>query len=652
MLTKASLTSSNNFQATIAGGFGSVSKLAKPDNTNLVILPRNILIHGSLTTSTTTARCRKGSVISSNTTAMDDFDKDGGFTTDDLEKIEAEMKKIIKENLKIETYTLPRSEAIEYMKGRGEIYKVELIEDLPEDAPISFYKQGEFVDLCAGPHALYTKAIKAYKLTSIAGAYWRGSEKNKMLTRIYGTAFQDKEKLEEYLKMLEEVKRRDHRRLGKELGLFMLLEEGPGFPFFLPKGMTLKNTLVDYWRQIHQRENYLEVSTPLIMRKQLWEQSGHWDHYKDNMYTTKIEDEEFCIKPMNCPGGVLVYKSEPHSYKDLPLRIGELGTVHRHERSGTLHGLMRVRCFTQDDAHIFMTRDQITEEIEGVVYSLFGFKYHVELSTRPEDSMGSDEDWEAATEGLKKALDEMGLPYVINEGDGAFYGPKIDFHLEDSLGRTWQCGTIQLDFQMPQRFDIHYIGTDGEKHRPIMIHRVVFGSIERFIGILIEHYAGKFPAWLAPVQVKVLSVSEKSRPYANQILAELKTKGIRCEVDNRDEKIGYKIREAQLEKVPYMLVLGEKESDDGTVVAVRSRDKGDLGSHTEFFLLHLSYSLRNYLYKASCQAYLFRDTNLVLSLFLNLVLLIFYCGSCNTHTSANTILQTYHHSDKVPCKAI
>ena len=513
-----------------------------------------------------------------------DFDKDGGFTTDDLEKIEAEMKKIIKENLKIETYTLPRSEAIEYMKGRGEIYKVELIEDLPEDALISFYKQGEFVDLCAGPHALYTKAIKAYKLTSIAGAYWRGSEKNKMLTRIYGTAFQDKEKLEEYLKMLEEVKRRDHRRLGKELGLFMLLEEGPGFPFFLPKGMTLKNTLVDYWRQIHQRENYLEVSTPLIMRKQLWEQSGHWDHYKDNMYTTKIEDEEFCIKPMNCPGGVLVYKSEPHSYKDLPLRIGELGTVHRHERSGTLHGLMRVRCFTQDDAHIFMTRDQITEEIEGVVrlidevYSLFGFKYHVELSTRPEDSMGSDEDWEAATEGLKKALDEMGLPYVINEGDGAFYGPKIDFHLEDSLGRTWQCGTIQLDFQMPQRFDIHYVGTDGEKHRPIMIHRVVFGSIERFIGILIEHYAGKFPAWLAPVQVKVLSVSEKSRPYANQILAELKTKGIRCEVDNRDEKIGYKIREAQLEKVPYMLVLGEKESDDGTVVAVRSRDKGDLGS--------------------------------------------------------------------------
>ncbi len=520
-----------------------------------------------------------------------DFDREGGFTPEDLEAIEAEMKKIIKENLKIETYTLPRAEAIEYMKGRGEIYKVELIEDLPEDAPISFYKQGEFVDLCAGPHALYTKAIKAYKLTSIAGAYWRGSEKNKMLTRIYGTAFQDKEKLEEYLKMLEEVKKRDHRRLGRELGLFMLLDEGPGFPFFLPKGMTLKNTLIDYWRQIHQREGYLEVSTPLIMRKQLWEQSGHWDHYKDNMYTTKIEDEEFCIKPMNCPGGVLVYKSEPHSYKDLPLKIGELGIVHRHERSGTLHGLMRVRCFTQDDAHIFMTRDQITEQIEGVVrlidevYSLFGFKYHVELSTRPEDSMGSDEDWEAATDGLRKALDDMKLPYVINEGDGAFYGPKIDFHLEDSLGRTWQCGTIQLDFQMPQRFDIHYIGTDGEKHRPIMIHRVVFGSIERFIGILIEHYAGRFPAWLAPVQVKILSVSEKSRPYGNKVYEELRKKGIRCEIDNRDEKIGYKIREAQLEKVPYMLVLGEKESEDGTVVAVRSRDKGDLGAvKTEEFI--------------------------------------------------------------------
>ncbi len=520
-----------------------------------------------------------------------DLDKEGGFVPEDLEKIEAEMKKIVKENLKIETYTLPRAEAIEYMKGRGEIYKVELIEDLPEDAAISFYKQGEFVDLCAGPHALYTKAVKAFKLTSIAGAYWRGNEKNKMLTRIYGTAFQDKESLDNYLKMLEEIKKRDHRRLGKELGLFMIIDEGPGFPFFLPKGMVLKNTLIDYWRGIHQREGYYEISTPLIMRKQLWEQSGHWDHYKDNMYTTTIEEEDFCIKPMNCPGGVLTYKSAPHSYKDLPLKLGELGIVHRHERSGTLHGLMRVRCFTQDDAHIFMTPEQITQEIKGVVriinevYSLFGFKYHVELSTRPEDSMGTDEEWEAATNGLRSALEELGLDYVVNEGDGAFYGPKIDFHLEDSIGRTWQCGTIQLDFQMPQRFDIHYIGADGEKHRPIMIHRVVFGSIERFIGILIEHYAGKFPAWLAPVQVKVLSVSEKSRPYASKVLDELKAAGIRCEIDNRDEKIGYKIREAQLEKVPYMLVLGEKESEDGTIVAVRSRDKGDLGAvKTEEFI--------------------------------------------------------------------
>ena len=523
-----------------------------------------------------------------------DFDKEGGFTPEDLDAIEAEMKKIVKENLKIETYTLPRNEAIEYMKGRGEIYKVELIEDLPEDAPISFYKQGEFTDLCAGPHALYTKAVKAFKITSLAGAYWRGSEKNKMLSRIYGTAFQDKEKLDEYLKMLEEVKKRDHRRLGRELGLFMLLDEGPGFPFFLPKGMVLKNTLIEYWRQIHQRENYLEISTPLIMRKELWEQSGHWDHYKDNMYTTSIEDEDFCIKPMNCPGGVLVYKSEPRSYKDLPIKLGELGIVHRHERSGTLHGLMRVRCFTQDDAHIFMTPEQIQDEIKKVVrlidevYSLFGFKYHVELSTRPENSMGTDEEWEAATSGLENALKSLGLNYVINEGDGAFYGPKIDFHLQDSLGRTWQCGTIQLDFQMPQRFDIHYIGSDGDKHRPIMIHRVAFGSIERFIGILIEHYAGKFPAWLAPVQVKVLSVSEKSRAYGNSIVDRLKAAGIRCEADNRDEKIGYKIREAQLEKVPYMLVLGEKEAEDGSIVSVRSRDRGDLGSiPTETFIKDL-----------------------------------------------------------------
>lgn len=520
-----------------------------------------------------------------------DFDKEGGFSPEDLVKIEEEMRKIVKENLKLETYTLPREEAIKYMEGRGEVYKVELIKDLPEDASISFYKQGEFTDLCAGPHATYTKAVKAFKLTSIAGAYWRGDEKNKMLTRIYGTAFQDKEKLEEYLKVLEEIKKRDHRKLGKELGIFMLLDEGPGFPFFLPKGMTLKNILIDYWRQIHQREGYLEVSTPLIMRKELWEQSGHWDHYKDNMYTTEIEKEDFCIKPMNCPGGVLVYKSQPHSYKELPLKIGELGIVHRHERSGTLHGLMRVRCFTQDDAHIFMTREQISHEIKDVVrlidevYSQFGFKYHVELSTRPKDSMGSDEDWNDATMGLKNALDELGLKYVINEGDGAFYGPKIDFHLQDSIGRTWQCGTIQLDFQMPQRFDIHYIGTDGEKHRPIMIHRVCFGSIERFIGILIEHYAGKFPTWLSPVQVKILSVSEKSRPYAAATMEKLKSNGIRCEIDNRDEKIGYKIREAQLEKVPYMLVLGEKESDDGTIVAVRSRDKGDLGTMlTEKFI--------------------------------------------------------------------
>ena len=513
-----------------------------------------------------------------------DFDKEGGFSPDDLEKIEAEMKKIIKENLKLETYTLPRDEAIEFLKSKGEIYKVELVEALPEDASISFYKQGEFVDLCAGPHVMYTKGVKAFKLLSIAGAYWRGDEKNKMLSRIYGTAFDSKEKLEAHLNMLEEAKKRDHRRLGKELGLFALMEEGPGFPFFLPKGMVLKNTLIDYWRELHQREDYKEISTPMIMNQALWLQSGHWDHYKDNMYTTMIDDEVYCVKPMNCPGSILTYKVDTHSYKELPIRVGELGLVHRHERSGTLHGLMRVRCFTQDDAHIFMSPDQITDEIKGVVrlidevYSKFGFKYHVELSTRPEDSMGSDEDWERATEGLRVALQESGLEYVVNEGDGAFYGPKIDFHLEDSLGRTWQCGTIQLDFQMPQRFDISYIGTDGDKHRPIMIHRVIFGSVERFIGILIEHFAGRFPTWLAPVQVKVLSVSEKSFEYASQVAATLKSAGIRMELDNRDEKIGYKIREAQLEKVPYMLVLGEKESEDGTIVTVRSRDKGDLGA--------------------------------------------------------------------------
>ena len=513
-----------------------------------------------------------------------DFDKEGGFAPEDLDKLEAEMKKIVKENLKLETYTLPRAEAIEFLESKGETYKVELVKDLPEDAAISFYKQGEFVDLCAGPHALYTKAVKAFKLLSLAGAYWRGDEKNKMLSRIYGTAFDTKEALDAHLTMLEEAKKRDHRRLGKELGLFALMEEGPGFPFFLPKGMTLKNTLIDYWRGIHQREGYQEISTPLIMNQALWLQSGHWDHYKDNMYTTRIDDETFCIKPMNCPGSILVYRVDTHSYKELPIKLGELGIVHRHERSGTLHGLMRVRCFTQDDAHIYMAEDQITEEITNVVrlidevYSKFGFKYHVELSTRPEDSMGSDEDWERATNGLIDALKSCGLPYVVNEGDGAFYGPKIDFHLEDSIGRTWQCGTIQLDFQMPQRFDISYIGADGEKHRPVMAHRVVFGSIERFIGILIEHYAGRFPTWLSPVQVKVLSVSEKSFDYASKVAAQLKAAGIRVELDNRDEKIGYKIREAQLEKVPYMLILGEKESEDGSIVAVRSRDKGDLGA--------------------------------------------------------------------------
>ena len=512
-----------------------------------------------------------------------DFDREGGFSQSDLDALEAEMKKIIKENYKITTFTKPRNEAIEFMKEKGEDFKVELIEDLPEDSVISFYQQGEFVDLCAGPHILYTKGVKAFKLTSIAGAYWRGSEKNKMLTRIYGTAFLKKEELEAYLNMLEEAKKRDHRKLGKEMKLFALMEEGPGFPFFLPNGMILKNALIDYWREIHTREGYVEISTPIMLNRQLWETSGHWDHYKENMYTTIIDDTEFAVKPMNCPGGMLVYKSEPRSYRDLPMRIGELGLVHRHERSGQLHGLMRVRCFTQDDAHIFMTQEQIPDEIKGViriideVYSLFGFKYHVELSTRPEDSMGSDEDWEMATNGLKSALDSLGIDYVVNEGDGAFYGPKIDFHLEDSLGRTWQCGTIQLDFQLPLRFEAEYVGEDGAKHRPIMIHRVVFGSIERFIGILIEHYAGKFPTWLAPVQVKVLPVSDKSREYAMGVYEKLKEAGIRVEIDKRDEKIGYKIREAQLQKVPYMLILGEKEAQSG-LVSVRKSDKGDLGS--------------------------------------------------------------------------
>ena len=513
-----------------------------------------------------------------------DIDRDEPVTSDDLAKIEAEMKKIIKEALPLERFELPRAQAIELMKEKNEPYKVELIEDLPEDAIISFYKQGEFTDLCAGPHLMNTKEVgKAFKLMNIAGAYWRGSEKNKMLTRIYATAFAKKEDLDAYVTMMEEAKKRDHRKLGKELGLFMMSDAGPGFPFFLPKGMVLKNTLLDYWREIHKKAGYVEISTPIILNRSLWETSGHWDHYKNNMYTTVIDGEDYAIKPMNCPGGVLVYASEPRSYRDLPLRMGELGIVHRHEKSGQLHGLMRVRCFTQDDAHIFMTPEQIRDEIKNVaglinqVYSLFGFKYHVELSTRPEDSMGSDEDWELATSSLQGALDDLGLDYVINEGDGAFYGPKIDFHLVDAIGRTWQCGTIQLDFQLPQRFELEYIGADGEKHRPIMIHRVCFGSIERFIGILIEHFAGAFPTWLAPVQVKVLPISEKYEEYAKSVKAALDATDIRAEIDLRSEKIGYKIREAQGQKIPYMLVVGQKEQADGTV-SVRSRFKGDEGA--------------------------------------------------------------------------
>lgn len=513
-----------------------------------------------------------------------DMEFETPLTSDDFEKIEAEMKKIVKEDLKVERFTKSREDAIAFMKEKNEPYKVELIEDLPEGEEISFYSQGEFVDLCAGPHLMSTKDVgKAFKIMSLAGAYWRGDEHNKMLTRLYATAFAKKDELEAYITMMEEAKKRDHRKLGKELGLFMMNEAGPGFPFFLPKGMVLKNTLLDYWREIHRRAGYVEVSTPIILNRKLWETSGHWDHYKNNMYTTVIDEEDYAIKPMNCPGGVLVYASEPRSYRDLPLRVGELGLVHRHEKSGQLHGLMRVRSFTQDDAHIFMTPEQIKEEIKGVValidevYSLFGFEYHVELSTRPEDSMGSDEDWEMATDALKSALDELKLPYVVNEGDGAFYGPKIDFHLVDCIGRTWQCGTIQLDFQLPQRFALEYIGADGEKHRPIMIHRVVFGSIERFIGILIEHFAGAFPVWLAPVQVKVLPISDKYMDYAHSVQKKLFDAGIRSEVDTRSEKIGYKIREAQTSKIPYMLVVGQKEEEEGTV-AVRSRAAGDEGA--------------------------------------------------------------------------
>jgi len=512
-----------------------------------------------------------------------DFDTEHKFVPEDLERIEAEMQRIIKEDLKLERFELPRDEAIKFMAEKGEAYKVELINDLPEDAIISFYQQGDFVDLCAGCHVSSTKEVKSIKLLSLAGAYWRGNEKNKMLQRIYGTSFPKASMLEEYLNMLEEAKKRDHRKLGKELELFSLMEEGPGFPFMLPKGMVVKNNLLKYWRELHDRANYVEIETPIMLNRHLWETSGHWFHYKDNMYTLLIDEEDFAVKPMNCPGCMLVYKTAMRSYKDLPLRMGEIGRVHRHELSGALHGLMRVRAFTQDDAHIFMLPEQIKDEIIGVVnlidevYKTFGFSYHVELSTRPEKSMGSDEDWKLAEESLKAALEEMQVPYKLNPGDGAFYGPKIDFHLRDCLGRTWQCGTIQLDMQMPQRFDLSYIGRDGEKHRPIMIHRVAFGSIERFMGILIEEFAGKFPAWLAPVQVKLLTIADRHTPYAEEVVAKLRSKGIRVELDDRAEKIGFKIREAQLEKGPYMLIIGDKEAELGGV-SVRSRDIGELGS--------------------------------------------------------------------------
>ena len=512
-----------------------------------------------------------------------DFDFAFRFSEENFAEIEAEMRKIVKENLQLRHFTADRRKAMQIMVESDEIYKVEMLEELPEDEEISFYQQGEYLEMCAGPHVAYTSAIKAFKLLSVAGAYWRGEEKNKMLTRIYGTSFPSEDMLAAYLNRLEEAKRRDHRKLGKELGLFALFEEGPGFPFFLPKGLILKNLLIDYWRRLHTKEGYVEISTPIMLNRQLWETSGHWEHYRDCMYTTSIDGADFAIKPMSCPGGMLIYRMEPRSYRELPMRISELGLIHRNEKSGTLHGLMRVRCCTQDDAHIFMTPEQIQDEIKGVarlideVYNDFGFQYHVELSTRPEDSIGSDEDWEMATDALKDALDALGLPYIVNEGDGAFYGPKIDFHLEDSIGRTWQCGTIQLDFQLPQRFDASYIGEDGKKHRPIMIHRVVFGSIERFIGILIEHFAGKFPLWLSPVQVKILTISDQYIDCAKAIEMTLKKAGLRCEVDERAEKIGCKIRTAQLEKIPYMLVIGEKEVQTNSV-SVRKRDAGDLGS--------------------------------------------------------------------------
>ena len=512
-----------------------------------------------------------------------DFDSEHVFTPEDLVKIEKEMEKIVKEDLALEKFVLPRNEAIEFAKKQGEDYKVELIQDLPEDEVISFYRQGEFTDLCAGPHVPSTGKVKAIKLLSIAGAYWRGSEKNKMLQRIYGTSFTKKSDLEEHLNRLEEAKKRDHRKLGKELDLFSLQEEGPGFPFFHPRGMVLRNALENFWREEHVKRGYDEIKTPIILNEKLWRQSGHWDHYQENMYFTKIDDGDYAIKPMNCPGSILMYNRKKHSYRDFPIRMGELGIVHRHELSGALHGLMRVRNFTQDDAHLFVLPEQIKEEIIGIidfvdyVYNIFGFKYHIELSTRPENSMGTDEEWELAIGSLKGALDEKELSYKINEGDGAFYGPKIDFHLEDCIGRTWQCGTIQLDFQLPQRFDMNYVGADGENHRPIMLHRVIFGSVERFIAILIEHYAGKFPAWLAPIQVQILPIADKHHEYAIKLEREMKAQGIRVEVDSRNEKIGYKIREAQLSKVPYMLVIGDKEMEAGEV-AVRSRDRGEVGA--------------------------------------------------------------------------
>ena len=516
-----------------------------------------------------------------------DMDAPFAFTPEHMTEIEAEMRKICKEKLKLERFELPREEAIKFMEEKGEPYKVELIQDLPEDAPISFYKQGEFTDLCAGPHLDSTGRVKgnAIKLLACNAAYWRGDSNRETLQRIYGIAFPKKEELDAYLERIEEAKRRDHRKLGKELGLFMLTDEGPGFPFFLPKGIVLKNTLIDYWRQVHKRYGYVEISTPMILNRQLWERSGHWDHYKENMYTTVIDGEDYAIKPMNCPGGMLVYASEPHSYRDLPLRVGELGLVHRHELSGALHGLFRVRCFTQDDAHIFMTWDQMKDEIKNVVklfdevYSVFGLKYQIELSTMPEDHIGDEKDWRFAENVLTEAITELGKEYVVNEGDGAFYGPKLDFHLADSLGRTWQCGTIQLDMQLPERFELEYTGEDGQKHRPVMIHRVVLGSIERFIGVITEHFAGAFPAWLAPVQVKVLPITDRALDYANELSAALDARGFRVEVDDRNEKIGKKIREATLQKIPYMLVVGDRDMENRTV-SVRTRGGEDLGAMT------------------------------------------------------------------------